>query len=415
MSLRSKLLAVANRIDHMVVAVTPLTIFRRSNTESKAALIFPPAWTPGSLGDEAMIRATVAGLSSRGFGRIDILERHPNRPWGKHLVEVGSVVAQWSTGLGWRRIAKLLCGYSHLFILGADAMDGAWRVRGSLWRVWFLRMAERLGLRACALGFSFSSAPNPEVARSLAALDDGVGLFARDPLSFRRLKSIGCRNVKLVADLAFLLPPDSRSIHRSLQWAQNQRTEGRAVIGLNIGANALGGTDAKRPDAAMGVISAALERYLASNNKIAVALIPHDYRGTASDYVLCRAIFERLEKSLMPQVYIYDEARDAASIKGFASTLDACITCRMHLAIACLSSGVPVGAIVYQDKFEGLFELAGVHAPTLRWSEQTSCEDVYGLIDQTVQQAKMHRAILVEQLPRLKALSQSNFDFALNP
>lgn len=42
------------------------------------------------------------------------------------------------------------------------------------------------------------------------------------------------------------------------------------------------------------------------------------------------------------------------------TSLDAVVTGRMHLAIACLGQSVPAACISYQDKVEGLYQLLGL-------------------------------------------------------
>jgi polysaccharide pyruvyl transferase WcaK-like protein len=80
----------------------------------------------------------------------------------------------------------------------------------------------------------------------------------------------------------------------------------------------------------------------------------------------------------------------------------------MHLAIACLGNGVPVGAVVYQDKFEGLFDHFGITPPLVAGDSATDEEVVASFIETVLAQADTLRAAIDKELARVIRLSERN-------
>ena len=71
--------------------------------------------------------------------------------------------------------------------------------------------------------------------------------------------------------------------------------------------------------------------------------------------MLLESLFMKLEGLETDSVYFLKNKPSAAGIKAVVQELDVVMTGRMHIAIATLGSQKPLGCLVYQGKFEGLF------------------------------------------------------------
>jgi polysaccharide pyruvyl transferase WcaK-like protein len=79
-------------------------------------------------------------------------------------------------------------------------------------------------------------------------------------------------------------------------------------------------------------------------------------------------------------------------LKAIAGLADGVLTGRMHLAIASLGMGVPVVALTYQGKFEGLFR----HFDLPSWLLLSPAQTLRpGLLEQTLER-------FIDELPSLR-------------
>ncbi len=82
----------------------------------------------------------------------------------------------------------------------------------------------------------------------------------------------------------------------------------------------------------------------------------------------------------------------------------------MHLAIAGLGQGVPVMALTYQDKFEGLFRHFDQPERTLLDAEAIlEPQRLAAAMDGFVEERDALKARVVERWPRVHALARATF------
>jgi len=131
---------------------------------------------------------------------------------------------------------------------------------------------------------------------------------------------------------------------------------------------------------------------------------------------LLEAIAARLPEDLAAHTRILTETASAAELKALAGAVDLVVSGRMHLAIGALGMGVPAGGVVYQGKFEGLyqhFDLSGLClAPDALASGGRLAPFLAELSDR---RADLGHAIAA-RLAEVQALALHNFDdFPLQP
>ena len=335
-----------------------------------SALVLPPS-VPGSLGDEAMVLATLSSLHGMGYDRIGLVDYASDSRWLNVGAPCTAVdLSSYFTGRSWlsevpylREVGR----YQTFYCIGADVIDGYYSEYRSLRRLRAVAQAAKTGAKTTILGFSFNADPTPGVVDALGQLPPGVQLCARDPVSQRRLQQRLCRPVALVADLAFLLPPDETSgqVARVANWIADERRSGRVVLGVNANYLHLRALNTDDPVRLVSVYVRMLCDLSARRPDLSYVLLPHDVRGEHSDVFLVETICESLPDRVRAHALQITAPVTAAEIKAICGALDFVLSGRMHVAIACLGQGTPVACISYQGKFEGLFEHFGLDAMAL--------------------------------------------------
>ena len=341
----------------------------RSPAVTRRALILPPA-SFGSLGDEAMVRGVASCIQALDEGwEIDLLsiyggEKWPLLPGIRNVIDLHPGEPSCLPELV-GKFRELARHYSAFAVLGADVLDGHYSIGESMQRLEVARAASGQGCATAILGFSINDHTPAEVLAALAAVAARGRLFARDPVSWRRLQYRGIRNLALVADLAFLMRPASRSgaTAEIEAWIGSEHASGRRVVMLNLSATLLTGPRPGADDRAGALVTLACD--LVSQRNASILWCPHDLRPTVapgdSDCELAaefsRRVARRLGGSFHQRIA---SPMGADEIKRVAGLVDMIVSARMHLAIAALGMGKPVVGIAYQGKFEGLWECFGL-------------------------------------------------------
>lgn len=378
----------------------------------------------GSLGDEAMVRAMVECVNKK-FPREQItlaiwskVDEHTFRDLNVKFLHVGKMLSQpfglrTALGLTFKellRIVRCLRGASRVFILGADVLDGKYSTTRSVRRFLFAEICSHLGINTAIIGFSFSDQANNLTREALRTLPHTIRLACRDPVSAARVRVITDRHVESNADLAFLLEPQkpcNEHAKKVISDIDARRTEGRAIIAINVNRQAFGKEVEKNPEIALEMYEQ-LVREIANKRPSTFLLIPHDVRGRHSDYHL----LHRLAFITSPDIDAFSLPKDlrASEAKYFAGKADLVITGRMHLAIASIGTQVPVLVHDYQGKVQGLLSIFGLEdysftSSSLRNSEYVAAKALEALDNKSDLEKKISC-----KLPEVRGLSLRNID-----
>lgn len=188
-------------------------------------------------------------------------------------------------------------------------------------------------------------------------------VMVREPVSLQFIKNIGINNqsVYLLPDPAFCLPaeePDS-----GYHWLLEKGIEpqpGSPILGMTIinwGAqNKIFDFQAEYEDAYIAAIN-----YFVVVLKGRVILFPQVYGPLSSqdDRIPAHRILEQLSH-LEEMVTVIDQPIPAGLLKSIYGWMDIFIGTRMHSNIFALSQGVPIIAIGYLHKTEGIARMVGV-------------------------------------------------------
>ena len=320
-------------------------------------LIVPcdPWGVVGSRGDQAMILAVKQHCKG---AEIDILT--DSHGTDADCREIGlNPLAEWNASFD--RWMKDNAGkYKEVYILGADVTDGVYGWPTAMKLLMFYDCFSRLGIKTHYLGFSWSRTPSPWMHLVFPLLKRGLTLPVRDPVSYRRLERFTRhRPLAQVADAAFLLYPNPTPRARKwIDWCREMRKGGRTVVAVNVH-QMFNDVETKSAEWE-AAFSQCLKTVAEKNGDIIYLLVPHDNRPRVSDL----EILKRINK-LLPDSTLIDVVMNADEIKAVLGECDALIAGRMHISIAALGQGVPVLGLVYQGKFEGLWEHFGLPDDTL--------------------------------------------------
>ncbi|ANB75649.1 hypothetical protein AYM40_25240 [Paraburkholderia phytofirmans OLGA172] len=333
----------------------------RGSGPVKHLLILPSdPWTlVGAKGDEAMMRAVVDQLAAaEPEFKVTVAIATDQAATAARQLGFESICVwnePWNLDETMERLLSI--GADTVVVLGADVLDGYYSPLTAARLLATADLLVRHGLRGALLGFSFNNAPYHQLKKVFDGLCDRLVINVRDGVSLGRFRKFSSAHARLVTDSAFMLRADEAScrVAAVAEWVRTRRANGDKVIGFNIHPSLIRHADRAQVTELVKVTAMALEN-LTLSHQVSLLLISHDYREIGGDDLCLAPIYSELEKRLKERVFYPRDRMSAAELKGVAGLADGVVTGRMHLAIASLGMGVPVAALTYQDKFQGLFE-----------------------------------------------------------
>ncbi|MDR0242655.1 MAG: polysaccharide pyruvyl transferase family protein [Burkholderia sp.] len=404
--------------------VTRLTMQWRREAARRAAddaaapgahlLVLPcDPWTlVGSKGDEAMLRAVVERLRvANGALKVSVVTATPEAADAATRLGFQAVDAwrePWRLMDTVERLAALRP--SAVVVIGADVMDGYYSPMTSLRLLATADLLVRRGVAGTILGFSFNRRPYRQLRHAFDQIDARLLVNVRDGVSLDRFRRFSSAPAELVADSAFMLQPDDASecVRRTASWVESRRAAGDVVIAFNLHPMLI--RQASDADIA-ALVASAQEALLglAARHRVSIVLLSHDYRGRDGDDTCLEPLHDALAATMSDRL-CYPRARmSAAELKAISGQVDGVVTGRMHLAIASLGMGVPVAALTYQDKFQGLFSHFGLPDTfLLKPDEAMRATRLAAVLDRFVSELPQLRDQVHAALPRVKEASCRN-------
>ena len=369
----------------------------------------------GSRGDQAMFTVITSKIQARHQRTvIDVAVQNPAALKPSLPAGVGAIPFQ-RLSLKGRSRTTTLAGYDELIIQGADTMDGFYNEDFSvqLWEI--AGEAALANANSRILGTSLNGQITERVQRVIRAAPPGLKVGVRDPVSLEHLDSVRPGLGSLVADIAFLLSPRpisrcSTSIQQSFAWCQQRREAGGLVVGVNLHPMLFPSNDREGMNQLIKAFSAVLTALIHEQN-LSFLLVPHDFREGFADGLVLEKLARLIQPHNPENIRWHVEASQADEIKTLTSELDALVTGRMHLGIAALGQSVPIAALTYQGKFEGLFQHLGLPDKLVMPPATAGCEENLLVLFKTLLNER-HRfsAIIRQSLPKILDLSEKNFD-----
>lgn len=358
-----KVLADWRRLKSAPMEVRPVDRVRR-------VVIVPsdPGTLTGAKGDEAMMNAAVSQLTAAEpelvVGVLTATKQAEDaaRTLGFQPIPV------WTHPWDLQRVLTAIDDFrpDGMLVIGADVMDGYYNPVTAIQMLVVADISARKGMKTAILGFSFNKKPSPYLKEVFDGASSALNINVRDKISLGRFERFSTTSAKLVADIAFLLVPEvgSGRVAAIQVWADSRRALGDAVIGFNVHPMLIKKASAAQVKELVDSAVRSLSEVM-TTTAVSVLLLSHDYRGVDGDDSCLSVIFSELSDKFPGRFCYPTEHMRAAELKAITGSLDGVVTGRMHLAIASLGMGVPVAALTYQDKFQGLFDHFGLNAEFL--------------------------------------------------
>lgn len=409
---RQRLKALASQMAGFA-ADLPASGFER---HANRLLILPsdPWSLVGAKGDDAMLSAVAARFRERHpDGQVAVATATESADEAARLLGLTPLPLwrePWQLPVLWAAVQEF--APAHLLVVGADIMDGYYNPLTTARLLSVADLGSRAGMNVDVLGFSFNAEPERLLRPVFNRCHERLGFNVRDTISLARFQAFCDRPARLVADVAFLLPPspDAVGVQGAIRWARQRRDLGQGVIGINVHPMLIRDRDPLKIAALTSAMTGALDRLLAER-PLSVMLINHDSRGQDGDDVCLEPVAEVLRSKYPDAVLFPRDLPRAAQIKAVVGHVDGVVTGRMHLAIAALGMGTPVAALTYQDKFQGLFRHFDLPEHLLLPPDRAvSVEEMTVLLRRFCDELPALRASVAAKLPTVKALSQLNIE-----
>ena len=173
-------------------------------------------------------------------------------------------------------------------------------------------------------------------------------VFIRDEISKNVVKKYGVSTV-LVTDIAFVLPYDREILIKS--------KDGRE-LGINVSGLLYNGGYKKNNDYNLKIdyskfVAAIITRL---QRNYTIHLIAHVFSNclVEDDFAVCEKLHNKF-----PDTILAPRFESPMQAKSYMSKLDCLIGSRMHATIGAFSMGVPIIAVSYSRKFQGLYSSLG--------------------------------------------------------
>lgn len=331
----------------------------------------------------------------------------------------GMPLRAWENEINPEKIYASLKDYGPdaVALLGADVMDGYYGAYGTLCLLIVGDLCARLGARVGYIGFSFNAVPTIELKMAFERMHPSISFNLRDEVSNQRFKQFTARDTYQVADAAFCLKPDMQgaAYKEVSEWVNQQRKSGNIVLGINVHPmlikNAAPHQIRQLTDSLANAVYG-VSQQKAQQRAVSWLFISHDFRSKIADNICLDVMVRQLQAKDLKNMFQVAGQPSAATLKAIVGLVDCLVTGRMHLAIAALGMGVPVLALTYQDKFQGLFDYFSL-PEWLLVSPNAALEsqELIKKIEQFIEQREALQQTVTARLASVQELSDKNFMF----
>lgn len=402
---RDKTRSKTKRGEMLQSVLVPILKVLRLFVPRNGTVIVMPNTGAGSFGDQAMMDVATNQVASRGY--IPVIFEVPGELY--HLrTQVRSLVLGKGKLTQFAQILWALARAEGIALIAADVIND--KYHGTRRRLDVVDTGARVGMPAALLGYSLTDNPGPVSTSQLRNLSPGVTSYLRDRLSHERYVSLTGKQAPLVADIAFMLAPETdTSVGRAtLEQIATWKSEGCMVLGVNVG----GPTIAAMKDDGVPAYTRLLTRWLEADPARRIVLVPHDTKPKPhGDLPYAEELMEVLAPQFGDRIHMMRPPFNTWEIKQVAGALDAVLTARMHFAIACLGMGTPPLCVAYLGKFEGLMEHFDLPDVLVEPEDVPNTEVMFDHLSRFIALNTDLRTRIAQAWPQVKSLSRQNFDW----
>jgi polysaccharide pyruvyl transferase WcaK-like protein len=377
-------------------------------------LLFPPTQGFGSFGDQAMIFALINRLKAEyPAGKIGILHYEaPDLFLNDYFPDLDNLHLSLEYGRtnmeSIERYCDILENYTHVLLVGADNLDGAYNIPQVQTYLNLIRMAHKMKKKTTLAGFSYNANASAKALRYIREMAMLTPLRIRDAVSLKRLDNFDVKNLILVTDSAFLFNhKDYKMDVKTAAYIETLRRNNKKYVGLNI---RFLKNDPERMWALIDKISTVLCKTI-DKEKYAVVLIAHDIRDFPYQYSDTESLSFLGDALNEAGFTVYNPYWITTCIesKAIIELCDFVIGNRMHIAILALSMGIPVISFIYQGKFEGLYGFYDFKHLFLFEKDTFDCGELASAVDYIKENLSVLREYIVSVTKEIRILAERNF------
>ena len=301
----------------------------------------------GNIGDQAMLEAVLANepgpitVICKAIDDIQIPDSDRNRVTLLPLRRLLSPVpfARLRDAARFRAVVRTCERFA---IIGADLMDGLYNPGASIIRSSLSISAAKAGCESRILGFSWPEKPQKYALTALRRAGENAKLYARDPISFKRLCDARVPNAVSSADVVFAFY-NVQPVAAAEARIDAARAGNRKIAVVNVSAL----IEKRMSQAAeYSTILEVLDRL-----GYEIIVTPHVIRRSGNDLNAAKSVLATVSTPF----YLIEHLMTPSESRWLAGSADVIITGRMHLAIFGLAQGIPAITLGTQGKVEGLY------------------------------------------------------------
>lgn len=236
------------------------------------------------------------------------------------------------------------------------------------WRKWKAIHERAIEVGAKSVLWSCSIEPSMLCDEMVDTLKSHSFITARESITYNSLLEKGLKNVELCSDVAFLLEKKKVELPNNF------------IVGNTLGIN-LSPLIIRREEKKGIIVQNILNviDYVINNTDMNIALIPHVVMSMDNDYELLNELYKLIEKK--DRVCLISDKLCASEYKYIISNCRLGIFSRTHATIAGYSSCVPVLALGYSVKAEGI-------------ALDLGCEDYVVPLDEFIEERTLEKKLI---------------------
>lgn len=216
-------------------------------------------------------------------------------------------------------------------------------------------------------------------------------ILARETLTEAVLKNAGCKNVKLVADGAFLMEKTELPLPEGFLEQQ--------TIGFNFSPLVA----KKNPQAKQAAFQ--LIEHILDTTDFNIALLPHVIFQGNNDYEILQEFLEQYKAT--QRILLLPDHLNATEYKGYIAKMRYFIGARTHATIAAYSTGVPTMVLGYSVKSKGIAkDIFGEEKLVLGIDEISDASKLIAKFEEMKREEQMLKEVLKNKIPQIKEMAQ---------
>ena len=221
-------------------------------------------------------------------------------------------------------------------------------------------------------------------------------ILARETLTEEVLKKAGCKNVKLVADGAFLM--EKSELPLAEKFLENK------TVGFNFSPLVFG-KNPRSKEAAFLLIE-----YILKTTDFNIALVPHVTIEISNDYESLKEFFEKYKET--NRVFLLPDHLNATEYKGYIARMKFFIGARTHATIAAYSTGIPTMVLGYSVKSKGIAkDIFGEEKLVLGIDEISDSQKLIAKFEEMKREETWIKEMLKYRIPQIKEMAKKAKDY----